>query len=104
VRHNGWLYYQGGDQVWYYASGWLLGHGTIPQPLIGPGWPALLAPFAVAGGPTLVPALPAIVLFDVLVLGPVALLCVWGIADRLGGRVFAYWATLLWLSVPFIGI
>src|SRR5919204_130749 len=35
---------------------------------------------------------------------PVALLCVWGIADRLGGRVFAYWATLLWLSVPFIGI
>ena len=24
VRHNGWLFYQGGDQLWYYVSGWLL--------------------------------------------------------------------------------
>jgi len=104
VRHNGWLYYQGGDQLWYYGSGWLLAHGTLPYPLVGPLWPALLAPLAGIAGPVLVPALPAIVLVDVLVLLPVALLCVYGIAQQIGGRLFAYWATFLWLAVPFIGI
>ena len=37
-------------------------------------------------------------------LGPVALLCIYGIAKRIGGQLFAYWAVLLWLTVPFIGI
>ena len=104
VRHNGWLYYQGGDQLWYYISGWVLAHGQIPPALIGSGWPALLAPITTFAGPTLVPALPAIVLFNVLVLAPVALLCIYGIAKQIGGRIFGYWATLLWLAVPFIGI
>lgn len=104
VRHNGWLYYQGGDQLWYYVSSWLLAHGQLPPTLVGHGWPALLAPVSAIGGPTLVPALPAIVLLDVLVLGPVALLCIYGIARRICGAIFAYWATALWLAVPFIGI
>jgi hypothetical protein len=104
VRHNGWLYYQGGDQLWLYVSGWLLAHGQIPTSFVGNGWPTLLAPVSRFGGPTLVPALPAIVLFDVLVLGPVALLCIYGIAKRIGGVIFAYWATALWIAVPFIGI
>jgi hypothetical protein len=104
VQHNGWLYYQGGDQLWYYVSSWLLAHGQIPTAFIGSGWPALLAPISRFAGPTLVPALPAIVLVNVLVLGPVALLCVYGIAKRIGGQIFAYWAVLLWLAVPFIGI
>jgi hypothetical protein len=104
VRHNGWLFYQGGDQLWYYDSGWLLAHGQIPLAFVGHGWPALLAPIAALGGPTLVSALPAIVLFNVLVLAPVALLCIYGIAKRIGGKIFAYWAVALWLTVPFIGI
>jgi hypothetical protein len=104
VRHNGFLFYQGGDQLWIYGSGWLLGHGTLPYPLVGPLLPALLAPLSAIAGPDLVPALPAIVLANVLVLAPVALLCIYGIAQRIGGRVFAYWATLLWLVVPLIGI
>ena len=104
VQHNGWLYYQGGDQLWYYVSGWLLAHGQIGYGLVSPGWPAIIAPISLFGGPTLVPALPAIVLLDVLVLGPVALLCVYGIAQQIGGRIFAYWATFLWIAVPFIGI
>ncbi len=104
VRHNGWLFYQGGDQLWYYVSSWLLAHGQVPPALVGHGWPALLAPISSLSGPTLVPALPAIVLFDVLVLGPVALLCIYGIAKRIGGKLFAYWAVTLWLTVPFIGI
>ena len=104
VRHNGWLYYQGGDQLWYYVWSWLLVHGHIPTAFIGNGWPAILAPIAALGGPTLVPALPGIVLLNVLVLAPVALLCVYGIAKRIGGPLFAYWAVLLWVTVPFIGI
>src|SRR5712691_3765964 len=104
VQHNGWLFYQGGDQLWYYVSGWLLAHGQVPTAFVGHGWPALLAPIAALSGPTFVPALPAIVLFDVLVLGPVALLCIYGIAKRIGGTLFAYWAVALWLMVPFIGI
>ncbi len=104
VRHNGWLYYQGGDQLWYYISGWQLAHGHISPGYVGHGWPVLLAPIAALAGPTFVPALPAIVLLDVLVLGPVALLCIYGIAKQIGGAIFAYWAVALWLAVPFIGI
>ena len=104
VRHNGWLYYQGGDQLWYYGSGWLLSHGVLPRTLVGPGLAVVDAPLARVAGPNLVTALPAIVLFNVLVLAPVALLCIYGIAQRMGGRVFAYWATLCWIVVPLIGI
>jgi len=104
VHHNGWLYYQGGDQLWYYGLGWLLGHGIIGTASVGPILPFLDIPAGWIGGPTLVPALPAIILVNVLVLAPVALLCVYGIAQRIGGRVFAYWATLLWIVVPLIGI
>ena len=104
VQHNGWLYYQGGDQLWYYVSGWLAAHGHVAPGFVGPGWPAVLAPISLFGGPTLVPALPAIVLLNVLVFGPIELLCVYGIARQIGGKIFAYWATALWLAVPFIGI
>ena len=52
VRHNGWLYYQGGDQLWYYGSGWLLAHGTIGTALVSPGLPFLDIPWALIGGPT----------------------------------------------------
>jgi hypothetical protein len=104
VRHNGWLYYQGGDQLWHWVSAWLLAHGQLPPTRIGHMWPAILAPLTSFGGPTLVPGLPGIVLLDVLVLGPIALLCIYGIAKQIGGKLFGYWATLLWLVVPFIGI
>ena len=29
VRHNGWIFYQGGDQIWLVTTGWLLGHGEL---------------------------------------------------------------------------
>jgi hypothetical protein len=104
VRHAGWIYYQGGDQLWYYSLGWLQGHGEIGKSLVGYGWPAMLAPLARIAGPNLVSALPAIILFNVLVLLPIAMLALYGIAARLGGRLFGYWTLLLWIAVPFIGI
>ena len=30
VRHNGWLYYAGGDQLWHYTGADLLAHGHLP--------------------------------------------------------------------------
>jgi len=104
VRHNGWLYYQGGDQLWYYTTSWLLGHGQLPPTSVGYGWSVLLMPLSLVGGPNLLNALPAVVLIDVLVLMPVAMAAMYGIGERLGGRLFGYWVLLLWVVVPFVGI
>jgi hypothetical protein len=104
VRHNGWIYYQGGDQLWLHTLGWLLGHGELAQTQVGYGWPAVLAPIARIAGPNLVSSLPAIVLLNVVVLLPAAMLAVYGIAARIGGRLFGYWTVLVWIAVPFIGI
>jgi hypothetical protein len=104
VRHAGWIYYQGGDQLWYYTLGWLLGHGQLTQTQVGYGWSAMISPIARIAGPNLVSALPAIVLLNVLVLLPIALVSLYGIAARIGGRLFGYWTLLLWIGLPFIGI
>lgn len=104
VRHNGWLYYQGGDELWHYVTSWLLGQGRLAHTSVGYGWAVVLLPFALAGGPDLVTPLPFIVLLNVLVLMPIALLATYGIGRRLGGRLFGYWCAALWILVPIIGI
>jgi hypothetical protein len=104
VRHNGWLYYAGGDQVWHYTGAYLLAHGHLPLSLVGYGWSILLLPIAPLAGPNLVSALPAIILFNTLVLLPVALLAIYGIAARIAGRLFGYWAVALWIATPYLGI
>lgn len=104
VRHAGWTWYQGGDQLWYYTSGWLLAHGHLPYAGVGYLWSVLLAPFSLVLGPNVQDAYPAVVLLDVLVLLPVALLALYGIGRRVGGRVFGYWACAVWIALPFVGI
>ncbi|HLY95059.1 MAG TPA: hypothetical protein VKP14_09455 [Gaiellaceae bacterium] len=104
ARHNGWLYYQGGDQTWFYTTSWLLRHGQLPPTVVGYGWSTLLMPFTLVGGPNLLQVLPAVVLLNVLVLMPVAMVAMYGIGERIGGRLFGYWVVLLWIVVPFIGI
>jgi hypothetical protein len=104
VRHNGWLYYAGGDQLWHYTGAYLVSHGQLPPTQVGYGWSILLLPIAPLAGPNLVSALPAMLLLNTLVLLPVALLCVYGIASRIAGRLFGYWAAALWIAVPYLGI
>lgn len=104
VRHNGWLYYQGGDELWHYSTAWVMGHGRLPHTSIGYAWSVVLLPFALLGGPNLLGPIPFIILLNVLVLMPVALLATYGIGVRLGGRLFGYWVALLWILVPLIGI
>ena len=53
VRHNGWIFYQGGDQIWLVTTGWLLGQGELGPPEVGYGWPLLLAPLTWVTGPSL---------------------------------------------------
>jgi hypothetical protein len=104
VRHNGWLYYSGGDQLWHYTGAYLLAHGYQPSGFVGYGWSMLLLPLVPFTGPNLVSALPVVILFNTLVLLPVALLCVYGIAARIGGRLFGYWAAGLWIALPYFGV
>lgn len=104
VPHNGWVWFQGGDQIWYATSAWLLGLLEIPVALVSGGWPMLLAPVTWLTGPTFVQALPFVVLFDVLVLAPLALLAVYGIASQISGRYFGYWCAALWVVTPFAAI
>ena len=98
VERKGWLVYQGGDQIWLYTTGWMLGHGRlIPTAVVSYGWPLVMAPFALVGGATFVSTLPAIDRLNVLVLAPIALLAVFDIGQRIGGRIFGIWCSVLWI-------
>lgn len=104
VRHNGWLFYQGGDQTFFYTSSWTIAGGHIPNTPIGYGWSYILTPIARAAGPNLTVALPAVVLLQTLVLLPLALYCVYAITCRIGGRLLGYVAAAAWVAVPFAAI
>jgi hypothetical protein len=104
VEHNGWVWFQGGDQIWMTTTGWLFGQRELPPTEIAYLWPATQAPITRVTGPTYVQALPPLVVGQVLVLGPIALLCVYGIAAQIGGRLLGYWASLLWVVAPFAAI
>ena len=104
ATHNGWVFFQGGDQIVNTTTGWLLGQLQIPPTEVGYIWPYVQIPITWVTGPTFVQALPALVVLDVLVLGPVALLCVYELASHIGGRLTGYWAALLWVIAPFAAI
>ncbi len=104
VTHNGWLYYQGGDQIWYATTGWSFGDLRLPNALVGYGWSLALTPITWITGPTFLQALPLIVIVNLVVMGPVALLCVYAIAERVGGRLLGLWSALLWVIVPYASI
>jgi hypothetical protein len=104
VRHNGWLFYQGGDQTVFYTDAWSIGHGHVPEAEIGYGWSFVLSPIAALLGANILSALPVIVLFQTIVLLPVAILCVYGIAARIGGRLLGYLAAALFVFAPFLSI
>ncbi len=102
--HTGWLYYNGGDGTWYYTTAWMLGHGLIPISSISYGYPMLIAPFARIAGPNILNGLPYAIFFNVLVLGPIALVSMYGLAKAIAGRRFAYVASALWVVGPVIAI
>jgi hypothetical protein len=101
VEHNGWVWFQGGDQIVNTTTGWLVGQRVLPPTEVSYLWPLLQTPLTWITGPTFLQAMPPIVVGQVLVFGPIALLCVYGIAARIGGRLLGYWSALLWVVAPF---
>ena len=87
VNRNGWLTYQGGDQIWLVTAGWLLGKGMVGYALTGHGWPMLLAPLTWITGSSSVQLLPLTTVLQVGVLAPIATLAVYDIGARLAGRL-----------------
>src|SRR5438874_6157787 len=104
THHNGWLYYQGGDETFYYTTAWLLSHWTLPGTPIGYAWSVVLAPIAFFAGPNVLSAVPAIIVLNAGILLPVSLFCIYGIGARIGGRAIGYLAALLWVVVPYLAI
>jgi hypothetical protein len=104
VRHNGWLFFQGGDQTFYYTDSWVISHAHIPESEIGFAWSYLLAPLALIVGPNYLTALPVIVVLQTVILLPLALYCVYAIVTRVGDRVLGYAAAALWVAGPFLVI
>jgi hypothetical protein len=104
VRHNGWLFYQGGDQIWYWTTSWLLGHGSITVPDVSHGWSLLLVPLAWIGGPGFLGGLPGTLLLQALVLAPIAAWCMYELGARIGGRVIGYTAAAFWTLGPYVVI
>jgi hypothetical protein len=104
AQHNGPYYFTGGDATWYWTSAWVLGHGHVPQGVISYGYPFLLAPLALIAGPSMIAGLPLAMVFNAVVLWPIALLCVYGIAKAIGGSGFAYATTLAWTFFPLAAI
>jgi hypothetical protein len=85
VEHNGWVYFQGGDQIWFSTTGWLLGRLQLAPTQASYMWPLVQTPITWVTGSTYLQALPVLVVLNVLVLGPIALCCLYGIASRIGG-------------------
>ncbi len=104
VNRNGWLTYQGGDQIWLVTSGWLLGHGTMSYALTSHGWPMLLAPLTWITGSSSVDLLPLTTILQVGVLAPIATLAVYDIGARLAGRLAGLWCAAAFVAAPFAAI
>jgi hypothetical protein len=102
--HDGWLYYHGGDGTWYYTTAWVLGNGHVPAAVIGYGYPLLIAPIAGIAGSSLLDGIPAVVVFNQLVLAPIALACIYGITRMFASRLYAYVVSLLWVLAPVVVI
>jgi hypothetical protein len=102
--HNGPLFYQGGDQTFFYTTAWTLSEGHLPRTGIGYGWPLVEAPLALFAGPNFLAALPWLFALQFLVLLPAGLLLVYALAARIGGRLLGYWAAVLWVAVPYLAV
>lgn len=102
--HRGWLYYDGGDGTWYYTSAWLVAHGHVPQATIGYGYSFLIAPVALIAGANILAGLPLIIFLNAAVLAPIALVSLYGLAQAIGGRLFAYGVAVVWVALPLAAI
>jgi len=104
IHHNGWIYQSGDDGPWYWTTAWALTSLHVPQTAVGLGWPYLLTPLAAIFGPKMGNGLPALMALNVLVLAPVSVVGMYLIGERIAGRLFGIWTTVLWTLAPLIAL
>jgi hypothetical protein len=102
--HNGWIYQSGDDAGWYWTSAWALSSLHLPYTAVGLGWPYLMAPLAAIFGANIASALPAVVVLNVVVLAPVAIVGMYLIGERIAGKLFGVWSAVLWTVLPLVGV
>jgi Dolichyl-phosphate-mannose-protein mannosyltransferase len=100
--HNGWIWYSGGDATSYWTEQFAVSHLQIPQAVVGYGLPVFYGWVPLLAGPSLITGVSIIVVFQALVLVPLALILFWAVADRLFGRVFAWAAAAAWVLAPLV--
>ncbi|HZT15380.1 MAG TPA: hypothetical protein VFA19_05485 [Gaiellaceae bacterium] len=100
--HNGWIWYSGGDSTSYWTEQWALGHLELPRAVVGYALPVYYAWVPLVAGPALVNGAAVIVILQVALLVPLALVLFWLVADRLFGRVYAWAAAALWVAGPLL--
>ena len=100
-NHVGWRFEQSTDALASVQGAFGLVDGDLPRE--GPGllWPIAISPFASVAD-TLDGVLAGVVLLNVLVLAPLALVSVYWIAARIGGRLLGAWTVALWLLGPWL--
>jgi hypothetical protein len=99
AQHSGWLYGDPQETATLHAASRTVLHGHLPAGGGGFLWPLLTAPFAAAGSAPSA-GLAALVLVQVLVLLPIALLSVAGAAARLASRGIGALAGIAWIVMP----
>lgn len=104
AAHHGWRYPDAGLGTPYYTSAWVIGHGHLPATGIGYGAAFALAPLTWFTGTSLVAALPPLLVLNVAILSPLALVALYSLARELAGRRYAYAVALAWISLPLLGI
>jgi hypothetical protein len=102
--HNGWIYQHGDDGPWYWTSAWTLSSLHVPTTAVGLGWPYVLTPLSAIFGPDMANGLPAIVVLNVVVLAPAAVIGMYLLGEQIAGRLFGLWAALLWVVLPGIAL
>ena len=102
TTHNGWVWHSGGDSTSFWTETWALSHRLVPPAAIGYGLPVYYAWIPLIAGPSLLNGLPVVAILQVAVLVPLALVLFWLVAERLFGRVYAWFAALLWVVAPLL--
>jgi len=101
ARHAGDVYGDPAEAAPLHAASRALLHGHLPADGGGFLWPVLTAPFAAAGASPSA-GLRALVLVQVLVLLPIALLSIVAAVTRLSGRRLGLFAGVVWIVLPLL--
>src|SRR5262245_28175278 len=102
IGHSGWVW---GDQTAaapFLAAAHVIAGGHVPASHAGFVLPYLLSPLSLVFGSGSSGVAAGAVLWQALVLTPLALVCVYQVAATIGGRLAGYWTAALWVVSPLL--